>query len=1768
MITFLKTARSAMLLGLAGILMLAGLAATAGVSNTYAQSAGEGAPATLDQPAGTAIWMGMMDVEWNEVPGAETYEVQYFNMSGWADLPGNGIRIAFYGAGAVVRGLSPSSSYTFRVRAVNSHGASDWSSFGWVPQTDGPSAWRNVPEPANVAATGVPTISGTMETGETLTADVSDISDENGLGRVKFHYQWMRSDGTTDADIEGATEASYSLTKEDEGKTIEVRVSFTDRHGFSERLLSEATDTVHHTVGQPQGAATTSAPAAEANEETTSNTSNAPEFPGATTTRSVAENSDTSTLVGLPVAATDSEDTSLTYSIEGEAADALTVDAAGQLRVAEGAVLDHESRPTLIGTVTATDSAGATASIEVTVTVTDVNDPNIVVIMADDAGYEVFGPYGSEQYPTPRLDEIASKGARFDNAFAKPLCTPSRSAIMTGKSNVRSYNNWITMASSTYTFGDLFGDAGYATAIAGKWQLHGSYRLNGPYATKQAGGGFDTYCLWDTLLTGGESTSRYWEPTVECDGSLIATDAEDYGPDIFVDFLLDFMETNQRRPFFAYYPMVLPHQPFVEPPDASCELDEGNSQCPYEKMVARVDHNVGRIYDKLRTLGLIDNTLLLFTTDNGTPRSIVSELGGETIYGGKAMTTDGGTRVPLVAHVPGQSEGRVVDDLVDIVDILPTVAEAAGIELPSDQTFDGVSFWEQLQGNEGTPREWIYTYYWPQPFKRNHDRPVYHPEISYARDKVYKLYSTGELFNVAEDGLELYPLPADDAASAEARSRLQAVLDSMFGRGWELFLLDRGFGSMPDGSAQRPRLRPVLRAASVAGDELTLSYVGLVRRSPLPPVTSFTVLVDGDEVPVSEVRIAEGDASIVTSGITEVTLVLESEVAAGQDVTVSYVPGPHPIRIINTTGSPKAAPLSDRAVVNIATNSPSAGQPGIRGSGFFGNTLLAITSDIMDADGLANVAYSYQWLLSDNGTDTEIEGADQVNYRLRSSEERNAIKVRVSFTDDAGHDETLTSAPVALYQPTALTARASEGSVVLTWDPPEEFPYLFNYRIFRQRPERGETEPLLYADTGRSPATTYTDSNVEPGALYIYRVQATQYRNRLSLLSGPVEIRTLAGNTAATGQPTISGTDGVPATPDQPTGRAIWAGMMDVEWNEVPGAEMYEVQYFNMSGWADLPGDGIEIAFYGAGAVVSGLKSSSSYTFRVRAVNSHGASDWSSFGWVPQTDGPPAWVNVPEPTNVPATGAPVFNGNREVGDVLTVDTSGIFDENGLDRVKFHYQWIRSDGTTDTDIEGATGRSYTLTEADEGKTIKVRVWFTDRHGFPEALIKTAKSNHFATGVPTINGEAWVGETLTADTADIQDEDGLTDVKYEYQWVFAGRRGKENIEGAASATYTLTEPYLSKAIRVRVTFTDDIGNEESLISEGTAEVAWRPNNPATGAPTIGGTPEVLQALTAHTSSIGDEDGLDNVSFEYQWVAIDGGVETDIPGATKANYTLSDDDEGKTVKVRVFFTDDEGNAETLTSEATAAVGAAAEEVVWESELTVGRELQVFPDALGYSVSGDHGGSLTPDHFEIDGSVYSVQFLLHFAEGLWLGIDRELPVEFTLLAGESIYEGSESKVPVTGIGSGGYWWPLSISSWSEDESVQVSLSIQPQEPMGSREKAPLIANLRDIPPGHDGQTTFTFELRFSEEPEPDFSYKTLRDSAFTVTGGRVENARRLNKPSNIRWEITVRPDGNGEVTIILPATTDCEAEGAICAGDGRMLFNRIELTVGGPGG
>ena len=191
-------------------------------------------------------------------------------------------------------------------------------------------------------------------------------------------------------------------------------------------------------------------------------------------------------------------------------------------------------------------------------------------------------------------------------------------------------------------------------------------------------------------------------------------------------------------------------------------------------------------------------------------------------------------------------------------------------------------------------------------------------------------------------------------------------------------------------------------------------------------------------------------------------------------------------------------------------------------------------------------------------------------------------------------------------------------------------------------------------------------------------------------------------------------------------------------------------------------------------------------------------------------------------------------------------------------------------------------------------------FTDDAGNDETLTSAATDavastpNSPATGAPTISGTVQVGETLTADTSGIADADGLDAAAFTYQWL----ADDDAIAGATGSTYTLADADEGKAIKVQVSFADDAGNEETLTSAATGAVDARPNSPATGAPTISGTAQVGETLTADTSAIADADGLDNTDFSYQWLADD----TEISGAKGSTYTLADADEGKTVKVQV--------------------------------------------------------------------------------------------------------------------------------------------------------------------------------------------------------------------------------------------------------------------------
>ena len=491
--------------------------------------------------------------------------------------------------------------------------------------------------------------------------------------------------------------------------------------------------------------------------------------------------------------------------------------------------------------------------------------------------------------------------------------------------------------------------------------------------------------------------------------------------------------------------------------------------------------------------------------------------------------------------------------------------------------------------------------------------------------------------------------------------------------------------------------------------------------------------------------------------------------------------------------------------------------------------------------------------------------------------------------------------------------------------------------------------------------------------------------------------------------------------------------------------------------------------------------------------------------------------------NTPATGTPTISGTVQVGETLTAYTSGIEDQDGLNNVAYTYQWLADDA----DIAGARAATYTLTDTEEGKVIKVRVSFTDDAGHEEELTSAptgtveGRPNTSATGQPTILGTAQVGETLTADTSAIADADGLSGVTYGYQWLADG----VDIAGSTAGTYTLNAADEGKTIQVAVSFTDDAGNEEELTSAATATVKARPNRPATGQPTIEGTTHVGETLTASTSGIADQDGLTSVTYGYQWLA-DG---VDIAGVTDSTYTLTDDEEGKSIQVRVSFTDDAGHAETATSAATDAV-----EVRPNSPATGTPEISGTAQ-VGETLTADTTGIADQDG--LSSVSYGYQWL---ADGT--DIAGATATTYTLQATD---EGAAVKVRV---------------SFTDDAGHEETLTSTATRPV----VMPLTGSLHDAPTSHDGQSSFTFELRFSEDVR--LSYKKLRNHAFTVTGGTVQNAQRMEKSSNIRWRITVAPGSESAVHVLLPETTRCGSPGGICAG-GKKFSSRLELTVNGPG-
>ncbi len=416
----------------------------------------------------------------------------------------------------------------------------------------------------------------------------------------------------------------------------------------------------------------------------------------------------------------------------------------------------------------------------VVATMASAEQPNIILIMADDVGYECFGAYGSKQYQTPNIDRMAANGIRFEHCYSQPLCTPSRVKLMTGLSNVRNYAGFSILRKDQRTIGHYLKEAGYRTMVAGKWQLLGAehyskqFRGKGSWPEKT---GFDDICVWQVDKLG----DRFWQPLLYINGDNRQFSVDDYGPDLAAKHITEFMTTNREKPFFVYYPMILVHNPFLPTPGSESRKSK-DKQKNFEDMVVHMDAIVGRIVRKTEELGIAKKTLILFTGDNGTNKAIKSRLGDRVIQGGKGMTTDAGTRVALVAYQPGTvPAGKVSSDLVDFSDFVPTLREVAGA--PAVKGLDGVSFAPQLRGEKGSPREWMFCYYNPRPERTKPAR--------FVRDQQWKLYGDGRFYDVANDVLEKKPLGDDlpgDATNAHAK--LAKAIRSMPAEGQMLLKFD------------------------------------------------------------------------------------------------------------------------------------------------------------------------------------------------------------------------------------------------------------------------------------------------------------------------------------------------------------------------------------------------------------------------------------------------------------------------------------------------------------------------------------------------------------------------------------------------------------------------------------------------------------------------------------------------------------------------------------------------------------------------------------------------------------------------------------------------------------------------------------------------------------------------------------------------------------------------------------------------------------------
>ncbi len=385
--------------------------------------------------------------------------------------------------------------------------------------------------------------------------------------------------------------------------------------------------------------------------------------------------------------------------------------------------------------------------------------------------------------------------------------------------------------------------------------------------------------------------------------------------------------------------------------------------------------------------------------------------------------------------------------------------------------------------------------------------------------------------------------------------------------------------------------------------------------------------------------------------------------------------------------------------------------------------------------------------------------------------------------------------------------------------------------------------------------------------------------------------------------PVLAQQDTVPATPSRPTVSSLAHNSVTITWTDPDDSSItgYQILRRNVAIHAQRVFEVIEddTGSSDTSYTDTTVEPETRYRYRVKARNADELSEWSK---VARATTPAD----PTPPNQTPTGLPTITGTEQVGETLTADTSGISDANGLTGVSYAYQWIRNDGSSDSNIPGATGQTYALTDDDQGKTIKVQVSFTDDDGYSESLTSAATgsiarpANQAPTGLPIIVGAVYIGQTLSANTSGISDANGLTGVTYAYQWLRNDGSSDSNISDATGQTYTLTDDDNGKTIKVKASFTDDDGYSESLTSAATVSVSALT---VTDAPTDPLISQPQQQEPSVSVSEGSGQDLPDDNTTTGWVIVgDGGATGDL-GANDTDAFKINLETGKRYRIDVL-------------------------------------------------------------------------------------------------------------------------------------------------------------------------------------------------------------------------------------------------------------------------